>query len=359
VFKPRVLLLTNESKPGDASGQINGFELLVSSGEIRSCNSTSHIEGYDKFPAHERVMNALTNFDYDVVVLWTPKVFPSDLTKFEEIINKINGRPVLYWEGDPWSSNKKPKITIQMSWWMSHSSIVFSTVSQPHVDLFKQAGAKHVSFCPNTYCHIKFAEQEIEPPPKLETGYKADVCVIASNTSRIPGVSGLPGNMQRWELVTRLRFDTDLTSNLFGRNWPRNWSMGYLPYSEQAREIRRYRMSLNWDHFPEYRDYSSDRLPIALIAGRPHISTKHPGMHWAPEIENGFFQEESPKNMIVKAQQLLDLDSSQLWKIGFEAYKWARFRISHRESARYIMSQYFNHIKSPPNDPWGNLPGPW
>ena len=47
VIRPRLLPLANEGRPGGATGQIDGYELMVQSGEIRSCKAVSHKEGFD------------------------------------------------------------------------------------------------------------------------------------------------------------------------------------------------------------------------------------------------------------------------------------------------------------------------
>jgi len=359
-IKPRLLLLTNEVSPGSASGQKNGYELLVETGEIQSFLSVSLKEGFDNTPAFERVLSALYNFDYDVVVVWSPNTFPSTQSDFSQILSAIGGRPILYWEGDPWGDiGQKKAFTIQMSWWMSHSEIVFSTAGEPHISVFKKIGANKIFFIPNTYCHFKFLEEEKTAPPKLNSSDKIDFLVIASNTAKIPGFSGLPGSFKRWELVTRLKFKTQYNFHLYGNNWPKGWSKGYLPYNQQAKTIRNSRVSLNWDNFHYYDDYSSDRLPIAMIAGRPHITTKHNGMTWAPSKSFGLFQECSPKDVVNRAEELIDLGADTLWQLGLESHKWAKHRMSHREAARYIMSVFYDHIASPPADPWSNLPGPW
>ena len=358
--KPRILLITNEAKFGDASGQINGYEILVNSEELGACIVESHKEGFDERSAFERVLQAVGRPDYDCVIIWTPGLFPTTITQFERILGKINGRPILYWEGDPWGLQfEKKAYTAQMGWWAANSEIVFSTASQPHVALFKSLGAKKVFFCPNTYCHLKFSHAESNPPPKFDSGNGTDFTLIASNTARIPGVSGLPGAFRRWELVSKLKFNSRYSTALYGSNWPKGWSDGLLQYDRQAQMIRNSKMSLNWDHFPKYHDYSSDRLPISLLAGRVHITTKHNGMKWAPAPEIGFFQEVSPTKIISRAEELLSLDPNLLWQIGKEGHLWAKKRLSHRESARYIISSFFNEVLSPKFEPWNQLPGPW
>ena len=352
--KPRLLLLTNEAIPGRAAGQINGYEILVQSDEIESCIAISLKEGFDRVSAFERVLNATSRKDYDVVVIWTPGFFPASEVQFFKILQAINGRPVMYWEGDPWGpvGRKKP-VTKQMSWWMAASEIVFSVATNPHFKIYSEMGAKVICHIPHTYCHLFFKSEESHPPISTETS--SDLVMIGSNTARIPGVTGSPGSLRRWELATRIHSSKVATTNIYGKGWPKGWSKGFLPYNEQARQIRKHKLSVNWDCFDEYDDYASDRLPISLLAGRVHVTTRHPGMNWAPSSEFGLFQESTHKMIMERATELLNFDPNEIAALGLEAHRWTKFRMSHREAARYIMSSFYEHIKKPPSDPWGNL----
>lgn len=76
--------------------------------------------------------------------------------------------------------------------------------------------------------------------------------------------------------------------NLRGHGWRRlGLSASVLPYGAQADHIRAGALSVVWDHWPYLPDYPSDRLPIALIAGRAHVTVRHPGMAWAPSESAG------------------------------------------------------------------------
>ena len=357
VIKPRLLLLTNEGRPGGATGQIDGYELMVESGEIASCRAVSHKEGFDATSAFQRVLESVRRIDYDVVVIWTPGLFPSTETQFTEIVRAINGRPVLYWEGDPWgrAGDKKP-VTKQMSWWMSHSEIVFSIAVEPHFSIFKELGAKSIRHISQTYCHLKFTNEEKYPPTLDSLNGGVDFSIMASNTARIPGLTGSPGALRRWELVTRAHFESKYSSRLYGAKWPKGWSEGFLSYELQAQEIRKSKVNLNWDNFDKYEDYASDRLPIALLAGRPHVTTKHPGMLWLPNENIGLYQEKSPKKVLDRGKELLSIDPKIRFKLGLDAHNWVKNRLSHREAARYIMSTFYEQIKKPPADPWEKLP---
>ena len=360
MYKPQLLLLTNEGLPGDAAGQIDGYELMVQSGEIGSCRAISHKEGFDANSAFQRVLESVKRIDYDVVVIWSPVVFPNTESQFTEIIRAINGRPILYWEGDPWSraGDKKP-VTKQMSWWMSHSEIVFSTAVEPHFSIFKELGARSIRHIPNTYCHLKFKKEENYPPTLDSLNSGVDFSIIASNTARIPMLTGSPGALRRWELVTRAHFGSKHSIRLYGAKWPKRWSEGFLRYELQAQEIRKSKVNLNWDNFDKYEDYASDRLPISLLAGRIHITTRHPGMKWAPGQDIGLFQENSPKKIMERAAELLELSDHRIFGLGLNAHNWVKFRMSHREAARYILSTFYEQIKKPPADPWGKLPKSW
>ena len=353
MFRPKILLISNESSPGDAAGQINGYELLVESGEIASFDYVSHAEGYDAIPAFDRVMAAISGKNYDLVVLWSPKNFPNSHSKFETILSALGNLPILYWEGDAWGriSSAKP-ITPQMRWWLQAAEIVFTTTLFQDKENLEKYTKDRVIFMPNTYCHLYFSEHEKNPPL---AEYKYDACLIGNNASRFPIVSGLPGSIRRFELVARLKTSRYIHANIYGSGWPRYWSSAPIHYGLQCEIIRTHRISLNWDHFPSYSGYSSDRLPISLIAGRPHITTQHPGMSWIPSEDIGLFQVSSPSSAVDKAKQLLQLDPKVTWNMGLEAHKWARERMSHRMAARVIISYLVGSVAQIQQKPWADF----
>lgn len=355
-MKHRLLVLTNEAKPGDSAGQVDGFNSLVTSGEIDSCHSVSFIKGYDEVDPKIRILRAIRSINFNVLIIFSPSGFPTSEMDFDEILSAIGGRPIIYWEGDPWAyPGKKKGVTTQMSWWMKNSEVVFSTAGEPHLSIFETAGAKYVKRTINTYCHLKFAREELNPPLNNISELSTDVLMIGNNLSRVPGLTGIPGSLGRWQLATRLHFTKEFTHKIYGQNWPKGWAAGSLEYSAQGEQIRAAKININWDHFPDYEGYSSDRLAVALISGRPHVTTRHLRMSWAPGVDEGLFQESTPFNIISRARQLLSIDPQKLELVGLNGYNWARHRISHRESARHILSSIFPEISRPPAEPWDHL----
>jgi hypothetical protein len=352
-----LLFVTNENPPGNAEGRINAYQQLVDTGELAALGVVSHkalgTSAVDD-QTFRAVLDRVRASNYDLVVIGTPKAFPSTLTQFSQLEEAIGGRPLLYWEGDPWGKGKP--ITKQMRWWFGRSDIVFSIGGSSQADMYVEAGAKRVCHTPHTYCHLEFADAEANVPAPISD---REVVVIGSNLARIPYLTGLPGSVGRRQLTKRLRKDPSLTLRLFGPGWPKGWSSGRIAFARQTDELRKGRVSANWDHYPQMPDYGSDRLAISLIAGRPHVTTRHPGGEWLPGEELGLFQESSPRLVHDRVRNLLDTDPAVTYKMGVAAHAWAAHRMSHREGARYILSQVLDEVAQPPGDPWANLPGPW
>lgn len=353
----RLLFITNENSPGNAAGRIDSYQQLVETGELAAVDVVSHRAHTPSAvddQTFRKVLDRVRSSHYDLVVLGTPKGFPSTLTQFNQLSEAIGGRPLLYWEGDPWGKGKP--LTRQMKWWFARSDIVFSIGGASQAQLYIAAGAKRVCHTPHTYCHMEFADAEVNPPAPIS---EPDVVDIGSNLARIPYLTGLPGSAGRRDLARRLRKDPSLTLRLFGPGWPKGWSAGPIPFARQTVELRKGRVSANWDHYPTMPDYGSDRLAISLLAGRPHVTTRHPGGDWMPGDEIGIFQESSPRLVHERVRNLLATDPAVTYKMGVAAHSWARHRMSHREGARYILSRVLDEVAPPPADPWANLPGPW
>lgn len=352
--RPRVLLITNEARPGDSAGQVDGYRLLHRLGELGQVDVVSWREGFGDQPegAAVRVASAIRLSKPDIAVVWSPKSFPASRSQFEMIRAALGRATILHWEGDAWHRGKP--IPEPMTWWLSESHVLYSVGGPPQVTDLMAHGAREVRQMLHTYCHLQFRRaEETEPEPV----WSKRVIMIGNNLMTIPGATGLPGSFKRWELGRRLsRFDG---FQLRGSGWGRvGLRATQLPYRDQAKAIRASALSVNWDHFAYIADYASDRLPIGMIAGRAHVTVRHPGMLWAPTEDQGLFQKASPKEIVSVVEELMK-DHDRLSDLGLQAHRWAKCRVSHREAARYIMASVVDSVAPPPADPWGSLPGPW
>ena len=349
--KPSLLIITNQPLAG-CLGQVDGYLELVRSGELAFVDTVAarDADRYDSADvAVSHVTDALTQSKATHIMVWSPAGFPQTSIQFDRINAAMQGRPLIYWEGDPWGKGKP--LTSAMPWWLKRSDVAFSVAGSPQSDLLSAAGAKHVLPIIHTYCHLKFSmfENWVPEAPRFSAAF------VGNNLARVPGITGVPGSAGRWEIAFKLNRKLGDNFRLYGRNWPTSWSQGLVPYDEQPRAISESKVFVNWDHWPAHADYASDRLAIGLLAARPQITSRHPGMTWAPPEEFGFFQEQSPGDVVNKAVQLLQEDPALLEAMGRLGKEWVVGRLSHRESARYILANSIEGIRPPLMDPWPAL----
>jgi hypothetical protein len=250
------------------------------------------------------------------------------------------------------------QINDSMKGWLAAADIVFTHAREPHVSLFTRAGARDVRYRPETYCHVNFSYAEETDPLTVEP--IRDVTVIGNRLGRWGGLSRIPGTASRARLVRRLQRDGDLRLAVYGSGWSGRGAMGALRYDQQAKAIRESLVSANWDHFDRYEDYVSDRLPISMIAGRPHVTTSHAGSDPLPGEEVGVFREASVRAIETRVRDLLGAPPDELLDLGKTAHSWARVRMSDRESARFMLGAVDRRLLAGlSEEPWLRLAGEW
>ncbi len=88
-------------------------------------------------------------------------------------------------------------------------------------------------------------------------------------------------------------------------------------------------MSVNWGQYDEIAMYSSDRLPISLACGVPHITNYQPGYEHVFNNIPGLFIIKSPQEALDVALYILNLTIEQRNELGFQA---AEYAIKHLEA---------------------------
>jgi hypothetical protein len=145
------------------------------------------------------------------------------------------------------------------------------------------------------------------------------------------------------------RFGDDF--RVHGRGWRGTSAVGPVAYAAQADALRAGGLSVNWDHYPRHVAYASDRLPISLVAGRPHVTTRHPEMGWLPGEEAGLLLADSPHDVVELAEHLRGLPDDARVDLGRAAHAWVKDRLSHRQAARFMLRES--------GGPAITLPDPW
>ena len=243
--------------------------------------------------------------------------------------------------------------------WLAVSDVVFSCAGQPQSTLLRRGGATDVRLVPHTYCHIAFSEAERTNP--LESGdLTYDAVLIGSGLAHLGRVSRVPGAVARASLVRKFEHLRGFRFAAYGCGWSGPAAKGVLPFAEQARAIREGLMSVNWDHFPRFEGYASNRLAISMISGRVHLTTAHRGLDWVPGEEYGVFLAPSVSALVERARELMASPIEGALALGAAAHDWARGRLSHREAARFMLGAAdARFLGGLPEEPWLRLASEW
>jgi hypothetical protein len=360
VLRLRLLMISNQIDSYGFTGYRETYERMVRDGELAAFRYvtprvTAARDGHEA--ACDELLRVGAETQPDVILIVSPNGFGHDPAWVARLLETCGRPAVVYYEADPWDGWAK-RIDGTMEAWFGKADVVFAVAREPHVSLFKKAGADEVRFIPQTY------DQEIfdcdEPIPPQDEPLPYDAVVIASNFARWGWISRLPGAAQRARLVRKLQRQRELRLAIYGPGWSGRGVKGPVPYPSQVDAIREGLMSVNWDHFDKHHSYSSDRLPIALAAGRPHVTTWHPGIDWLPGEDGGLFLERSVAAFVRRVNDLAAAPQEDLLALGAAARTWARERLTFREAGRFLLAAVDRRLLTAlPPEPWQRLAREW
>lgn len=353
----RVLLLTNQDTEGESPGQRDAFGHLERAGDIESFTAAAPkiiaqskgVEG-----ALRELLDLVRVRRPNVIVQITPQGFEFTQDWFRTVTSERDRPVLLFWEGDAWSRWRKP-VHPEMRLWWEAADVIFTVALGAQRRLIERYGGRDVRFVPNTYDHIRYAEQEATEP--AIRGDYSDVAVIANWWGKRFFISRMPGARERYRMVRALQNDTRIPLAVYGANWTGRGVRGPVHYDQQAAAARNALITANWDHFPSHEAYASDRLAILLLAGRAHVTTLHPNSEWLPGRETGLFLEPTVGSAIRRIRALLARPREEVLELGLAAHRWVRHRLSDREAARYMLGAVDERLLDQlPDDPWRRLP---
>lgn len=353
----RILLLTNEDASGHAPGQRDGFTRLLGEESVESVHwaapkvlaDSRGVEG-----ALREILEMIRARRTNVIVQITPQGFSFTEAWFRAVAD-VTPRPILlFWEGDAWHRWSKPVPRETRLWW-SRADVVFTVALGEQRRLIERVGARDVRFVPSTYDHIRYREEE-DAEPSTRGDY-FEVAVIGNWWGNRYFPSRLPGASQRFRLIRTLQKDQSIPLAIYGRNWTGRGVRGPIGIEQQATVARQALITANWDHFPRLAASTSDRLPIQLLAGRAHVTTRHPSSEWLPGPDTGLFLEQSVECVVSRVRELLGRSQQEVLELGVAAHRWVRHRLSDREMARYMLGAVDERLlRSLPAQPWSRLP---
>lgn len=184
---------------------------------------------------------------------------------------------------------------------------------------FREISGKPVGYSPHCYEASAFMASDVKTVPK-----EYDLVMVGNRGNRRRATFLYhPGGRTRARLASLMSEEYGTAFALFGNGWDGlTASRGRVGFFEQERAIQRARVSINWDHFDEIPYYFSDRLPISLAAGVPHITSYHPGYEHELKDCPGLFACRNVNEVQECARWLLSLTDDDLAALGQAGQRW-------------------------------------
>lgn len=323
----KLLYLPNESVRGDQYGPRSAFEDMVKQGRLSSCLVFSYLceakENGSSEKTLERLYETVCQYRPDIIFWQHVGKFPVT-HEFMERLRAVDSHPtIVYHEGDVFGKwAKRP--TSAMKILATAADVVFLVGLGELAELFVKCGAKKILYAPHSVDSGNFGKPW-EPPLSREF----DVVMIGNRlTSRIPFLR-IPGAREREKLALRLYDLRGVRFAVFGRGWEEfPFSRGVIPFHEQENVMRKAWLTISWDHFDKTPFYFSDRLPISLMSGVPHVTNYQPGYEKVFSDGRHLFFASSVENAVDMVLYLLSKPRNYLIEIGSQAQEWARSQLT-------------------------------
>lgn len=315
----RLLHLPNEREPGQLFDIRRAFETMLDAGILSA---------YEAFPflwenkqrgtsaTLEKLMQIAQAFQPDVIFWQHISEFDANKTFLQQLKAIPSSPKLIYHEGDAYSRTIK-RMNRQLRTILSESDLVFLVGLGDLAAMVRECGAKKVFYAPHAFDNIRFGKPWT---PTLERSY--DVVMVGN--CGIGKILGVPGGRMRRKTALAMWKQFGERFALFGKGWEGlPCAKGLLPFKEQETVIRSSWVSVNWSHFDRIPFYFSDRLPISLAAGVPHITNYQPGYEHLFKHCEGLYMVRSVEEAVETVNYLLSLPRERLNQLGKGAQQFA------------------------------------
>ena len=303
------------------------FEAMAADGTIDALQIYSYRVERAKFTGaaefERSAVEAIRAFAPDI--LFVQHLFGTDLSEglWRMIRRDMPGVTLIYHDDDPFDRFAK-RIDPSTRAILPAAQLVLLSGLGELADLFSAQGARSIQYMPSCFVESRFARHD---PAAAEKRH--DLVMIGSNGRRRRlRFTYVPGGRRRARLVSRLTATFGAGFALYGPGWPGNPSAkGPVPFFEQEQVIQSGRISVNWDHFDSIDYYFSDRMPISLAAGVPHVTTRHKGYEKVFAGCPGLYLCDTVEEAVDTCRWLVGRSDEDLLAEGLAAKDWAFGRL--------------------------------
>lgn len=350
-MKPlRFFYLPNEANEGDQIGPRKAFRTLHEAGELGAYTAYSYLVERAKAASHEQALRdlraAVEAFQPDVIY-WQHLngSYPVD-SEYVRSLKAVASAPKFVWhDPDPYGKFIKP-LDSTMKAALAECDMAILVGLGYLAEHVRRAGAKRVLFSPHSFDSERSGKPWVPTPTR-----RFDAIMIANLTclKRIPFLF-LPGGRNRKVMSRAFHNAFGPRYAVFGagQGWKGEpYCRGPIGFNDQEQTIRSSWLTLNWGQFDEIPMYSSDRLPISLASGVPHITNHQRGYEHLFPGAPGLYFVHSPAEALDVADHLLSQPREALIEIGQRGVAYAHERLEATRVYRDVVTAIHQQLFAP------------
>jgi hypothetical protein len=344
----RFFYIPNEGSEGDQIGPRKAFKKLEADGVFSAYQTYSFLVEREKAKnqteALDALLKAVEGFAPDLV-FWQHLngSYPLD-REFLRQMKSGKSKPKLVWhDPDPYGRIIKPIDKVMKSALAECDMAVVKGLGYFAEDV-RRAGAPRILFAPESFDDVRFSRPW---QPTLTRRYDAIMIANLHCLKRIPFLF-MPGGRNRKKLARTFHSAYGDRYAVFGagQGWKGEpYCLGSIRFDDQESTMRQSWLSINWSQFDQIAMYSSDRLPISLASGVPHITNYQRGFEHLFPGAKGIYFVHSPAEALDVADLLLSKPREHLIEIGEQGAAYAREHLNatrvYGEIVKAIQQQLF------------------
>jgi hypothetical protein len=318
----RLLYLPDEIEHGGQVGPRRAFESLASSGRIAGYQAVApeyeaRVAGYDQ--ATRRVLEMAKALQ-PTIVLWSHvTAFPITVPLVRQLRGLASQPTLVLQDMDGWGLIRS-RLTPSAKVIAKEADLIYVAGTGSLARVFRLAGAARIR-----YSFSGADSQRFGTPWSPTAQREYDVVMIANrNRGRIPG-SALPGAWRRGRLVELLERQYGRRFALYGHGWKGHPSWkGPLAFDDQGAANRSAWVSASWHHFPGIPNALSNKVPISLVSGVPHVTNYPPGIELIYPPGSGLYWGKTVRSVAEMVAVVLAMPRRNLLELGEQAASFAR-----------------------------------
>ncbi|NQV61919.1 MAG: hypothetical protein HQ502_19790 [Alphaproteobacteria bacterium] len=329
----KLLHLPNEPGGFIQSGPRMAFKKLLANGVIGDYLAYSFEKRNEELANHQAALEELRQtvqkFQPDVIFIQHMNKSYSIDRKYVQDLKSIASKPkIVIQEADAYGRNIKRIDSTQRALF-KESDMVFLVGLGYLAEEVRKSGAQRVRYIQHAYDDEKFGTSW-----RQTTYRKYDAIMTGNlhNIKRLPSIY-MPGGKKRKETAGLLEAMLRERFAIFGggKGWKNLKShKGPIPFYDQEKYIRSAWVTVGWDHFNDLPMYSSDRVPISIACGVPHVTNHQPGFeHLYYSKTPGLYAVKSPQDVVDVTINILSLTVEERINLGESAAKFARENLTY------------------------------